>query len=322
MKVKIADSFAAALRELRRAAGNPSYRSLSGSARTQRPPVSLGVATLSDWFNGRCVPSDPQALRFLVETLEARAERRAQGGSYRPRNWQSWERMRQEALAEARANGARGRVVAPAGEEVREPDGQGQPVGHARRWRCPLWLVPWRRCIVVVPVVVGVLAVAAWLAGYLHTPVRTAGVSAPPVATYYRPPEVIAADGKSESAERLPGPNRWFVAHNVKGADACPPHWACFFKNPDFNADPGWMIMVQDLEKTYELTGQYENAVSSWVNNMRVQVAWHPVHDAGGDLFYHMEPGARRARLGAADKTAQSIHTMSNANAWPQGTPP
>lgn len=49
----------------------------------------------------------------------------------------------------------------------------------------------------------------------------------------------------------LPGPYRWFVAHDVSGADACPDGWACFFQNPDFNAQAsGWEILVQDDAKT------------------------------------------------------------------------
>ncbi|KJS58412.1 helix-turn-helix domain-containing protein [Streptomyces rubellomurinus] len=62
--------------------------------------VKFKKPSLSEWFNGKSVPSDPQVLRALVEVLEPLAERRDPG---RPRKGvEEWERLRRSAERERR----------------------------------------------------------------------------------------------------------------------------------------------------------------------------------------------------------------------------
>ncbi|MGE7439891.1 hypothetical protein [Kitasatospora sp. NPDC001175] len=62
--------------------------------------VTFPKTSLSDWFNGRSVPSDPAVFRVLVEMLEPLAEKRNQG--WRRRSAQEWEQRRQLAARERR----------------------------------------------------------------------------------------------------------------------------------------------------------------------------------------------------------------------------
>jgi hypothetical protein len=81
------ERFAAALRALYTAAGAPPYRVLVRQGAGQRPQVKLTDSSLSDWINGRSVPADLAAVRFLVGYLESIAGRR--GHQARGHGWWS-----------------------------------------------------------------------------------------------------------------------------------------------------------------------------------------------------------------------------------------
>lgn len=91
--------FGIELRQLYEAAGSPDLASLIRQGRNQVPSIVFHDATLSDWFNGRTVPSDPLKLRFLIQLLEGRAKRRSGYGSRGP-IW--WEELRGAAVAQKR----------------------------------------------------------------------------------------------------------------------------------------------------------------------------------------------------------------------------
>lgn len=91
--------FGIELRQLYEAAGNPDLASLIRQGRKQVPPIVFHDATLSDWFNGRTVPSEPVKLQFLIQLLEGRAKRRS---GYDPRGATWWERLRGAAVAQKR----------------------------------------------------------------------------------------------------------------------------------------------------------------------------------------------------------------------------
>lgn len=91
------------LRELYERAGSPTYAKLARQGAGQRPPVALGATVLSDWFNGRGVPADPERFAFLVTWLEHEAARRDRAYVATPAA--AWERLRGEAERERRPAG-------------------------------------------------------------------------------------------------------------------------------------------------------------------------------------------------------------------------
>ncbi|MFF4739305.1 peptidase inhibitor family I36 protein [Streptomyces sp. NPDC001262] len=312
-----AERLAAELRALHQEAGRPSYRRLVGRARGERPPEKLSLTTLSHWFSGQTIPSDPRAFRYLVGLLQEDAERRRSAATVR--DWRWWEQLRQEALAERQGERAIKGTPGTDQSEGTAPDRESGPRPRLR----PGFL---RWCLAAVT------ALALFGAGFLTARVDGAearGSAAPPAQTWGTqpigadPPTIVGTDKVAHTADALPGPYRWFVAHDVSGADACPDGWACFFQNPNFNAQAsGWEILVQDDEKTYDLAGQYNKAISSWINRTSVCIAWHELPHAEGSSWHGMSPGERRAALGAADKKAQSIHTLTDAAAFTPGSHP
>ncbi|MCK2215471.1 hypothetical protein MF672_016980 [Actinomadura sp. ATCC 31491] len=260
------------LRRLHQAAGRPSCRLLADLARRQRPPVRLTLATLSAWLSGTEVPADPVAFRFLVRALEDRVWRYGPVVPYWPLGWRAWERMRQRAAGEH----------APA------------PRRAAR---------PWRRLGQAAAALAAATATAAVIV--LHDLPRPALV----------PPVVAAADGLTVAADPLPGAAPWYVARRVSGPAACPSSWACFYQYDDFNRrSPGWMILAHDpggrATGCYDFTPPYDKAMSSWINNTAVAIAWHPAHHDHGPP-HRMNPHARAAHLGLAARTASSFHILA-----------
>ncbi|MEV0398749.1 peptidase inhibitor family I36 protein [Actinoallomurus sp. NPDC050550] len=316
------------LRRLHEAAGRPSYRRLVDLARQQRPPVKLAAATLSEWMSGKAVPSDPAVFRFLVETLEERALRRGPAPTRRPQDWRVWERWRQEAMAERTAAPAAVTiaptappptaavtalpVVPPPTAEVTAPPVIPPPAAETAPRRRPYWIAA--------GIAAGTAAIAGTVLLVGHRPATAHQAAADPA------PTVITADGTARAAERLPGPTTWYVAHDVSGPDACPATWACFYQNEDFNRrSAGWMILAQDPNgsesDSYDFTPPYDKAMSSWINNTPLDIAWHAEHHHHGP-FFRMDPGARAARLGPAARTASSVHILFDDQAWPRGAKP
>lgn len=333
------------LRRLHQAAGAPSYRSLTLQAKAER--VKFGVATLSDWFCGNTVPSDPAVFRYLVETLEARAARRARilpAGAvpaYRRRDAAQWEALRRLAV------GSRQEMIATAGnpplppsagtdaaddgkaampevepdlkpvlEPELEPERKRAGAGLVRRLLTPAWAAA-----------AGGLAagvgIGLALGGLTAPDGSVARASARPAAPAPQPPApTFVLAGRSTSAEPLPGPHHWYVAHGVAEPDACPEGWVCLFQNPEFNsAAPGWMIIARDEDEVYDLPGQYDHAVRSWINTTNVDVAWHADPDDAGD-FHGMDPHTRRGDLGGEDRTMASLHILTDDRAFPPGSKP
>ncbi|MGI5211612.1 hypothetical protein [Plantactinospora sp. CA-290183] len=94
------------LKALYETAGRPPLDALVRAGGARRPPVKLTPQSLSDWINGKSVPSGGSraALRFLVAELETSAR----GDGHRPHHLGWWERLRAEAEREKSTNrGAR-----------------------------------------------------------------------------------------------------------------------------------------------------------------------------------------------------------------------
>jgi len=91
--------FSATLQGLYAAAGSPKRDVLVRQGAGQRPPVSLNVKTLSDWFSGKSVPANPAAVRFLVSYLQPQAVK----GGYQPRPPHWWLQLHERAQEERRA---------------------------------------------------------------------------------------------------------------------------------------------------------------------------------------------------------------------------
>jgi tetratricopeptide (TPR) repeat protein len=68
--------FAAELRALHQAAGNPPLPKLVHQARKQRPPVILTPSSLSAWLNGKNPPKASPGMKFLLEFLHDQAKSR------------------------------------------------------------------------------------------------------------------------------------------------------------------------------------------------------------------------------------------------------
>lgn len=66
---------AAALRELRAAAGSPPPSELKRQGEDQELPVALPSSTVNDWLHGKSAPTDAPAFWFLVDYLTNRARR-------------------------------------------------------------------------------------------------------------------------------------------------------------------------------------------------------------------------------------------------------
>ncbi|MEV0135741.1 hypothetical protein AB0H83_45775 [Dactylosporangium sp. NPDC050688] len=117
----VAVAFADALRRLRREAGQPTLKAIAKSAAGRTPPVTLSDSTMSGWFKGGSVPSDPPALWAVVEYLLLRCP-----GGVKPGARTAWEKHRHAAAAESdRRRGRRTRsavtVKATPSASVRQP---------------------------------------------------------------------------------------------------------------------------------------------------------------------------------------------------------
>ncbi len=107
--------FSVELRKLYEAAGSPTLATLVHQGKRQKPPVVLKDATLSNWLNGQTVPSNKDAVAFLVGFLEGRApsSHPRQGVAY-------WEQLRKQDVQARRGQPARrpqripARAAAPA----------------------------------------------------------------------------------------------------------------------------------------------------------------------------------------------------------------
>ncbi|MEU3252774.1 FxSxx-COOH system tetratricopeptide repeat protein [Streptomyces sp. NPDC006997] len=99
------ERWARALRELWRAAGEPTGGEIERQGGRQRPRVRVTSSSWSEWRNGKNVPADPDAARFLVTYLRARARTRTPSYVAPDDAW--WERTWRSARAERSGKGGR-----------------------------------------------------------------------------------------------------------------------------------------------------------------------------------------------------------------------
>lgn len=125
---------AVALRELYEAAGKPDPSVLWRQGQAQKPPVNMASSTVSDWLNGKSVPSGTRAFWFFVEYLQPKATQRSK---HRQRSHGEWEEMLRQA-DRRRSSGRGGRpardnapTLLPGGEITVSPGGPGWKV---REW--------------------------------------------------------------------------------------------------------------------------------------------------------------------------------------------
>lgn len=90
-----AQAFAEALRTLYKAAGSPPYSVLVRQGASQRPPIKLTDASISDWLNGVSTPSKPAIVDFLVRYLQPRTAQSTP--EYRSSSLGQWEELRRKA---------------------------------------------------------------------------------------------------------------------------------------------------------------------------------------------------------------------------------
>lgn len=303
--------FSAELRRLYLAAGRPPYRSLTMLAERQKPPVRLGVSTLSDWLNGRSVPSDPRSLRFLLEALQFHAKNNSlstPGATpYRPRPWPEWERLRQEAIkARQAAMAAPADPLSSAAASAAPPDPDSAvdaPVvtspaaapapapaaGALRGARDWVFHHPVATVSGVVAVVAVVAAaVTATVISMASTTTRgtpggtSAGASGNgPAPLVHRQPIIFDYRHRSAVVARPANLNQFWVARDVAGLAACPTGYACFYEHRDFNRRHGWMAFAQVPDQTYDFIPPYDKAIESVANKMTVDLALYP--ESGGD---------------------------------------
>ncbi|MFI6587636.1 tetratricopeptide repeat protein [Embleya sp. NPDC050493] len=112
------------LRELYEQAGSPGYDRLVRHGAAQRPAVELSPSSLSGWFSGVSVPSDPRKLRCVVELLERLATERDPVRRSLPSR--VWEERRSEAVSERRPRGRPRR-----GHQDQDPVGNRDKEGRA-----------------------------------------------------------------------------------------------------------------------------------------------------------------------------------------------
>ncbi|MBU2666082.1 hypothetical protein KOI35_21440 [Actinoplanes bogorensis] len=96
-----AQRFAEELQRLYLDAGSPEYRRLIQQAASRQPPVVLSDSSLSDWLNGKSVPSNQAAVRFLVTYLQGLVSRRT--GQRAPSSVDSWLHLHRQAKQDRRA---------------------------------------------------------------------------------------------------------------------------------------------------------------------------------------------------------------------------
>lgn len=109
-----ASQLAAALRELHEAAGGPDPSVLRRQGKAQKPPVNMASSTVSDWLNGKSVPSGTTAFWFFVDYLQPKATQRS---NYRQRSHLEW----QEMLSQADRRRGSGRGGRPARDNALAP---------------------------------------------------------------------------------------------------------------------------------------------------------------------------------------------------------
>ena len=129
-----ASQLAAALRELYEAAGKPDPSVLRRQGQGQKPPVNMASSTVSDWLNGKSVPSGNSAFWFLVDYLQPMATQRSK---HRQRSHSEWREMLRQA-DRRRGSGRGGRPARdnaptplPGGETTVSP---GEPGRKASEW--------------------------------------------------------------------------------------------------------------------------------------------------------------------------------------------
>ena len=115
------------LRALYEAADSPTLAHLVSLGKQQSPPEKVSDTTLSEWLNGKSVPSRQNSRVFLalVAVLQGRA---APKGTYEPRPEGWWQRLLLEAQAERSAAQRAGRPQRPDGPEFAPA-----PAGQRRR---------------------------------------------------------------------------------------------------------------------------------------------------------------------------------------------
>lgn len=74
--------------------------------------VGLKKTSLSEWFNGKTIPSDPKKFAYLVDLLEGQASQRP---GHKRRTVQEWEARRKSA---SRARQSSRRSTSPAASEA------------------------------------------------------------------------------------------------------------------------------------------------------------------------------------------------------------
>jgi hypothetical protein len=131
------ERLAKALKALHKQAGSPSYAKIISDAGRASPPVEFNDSSLSDWINGRSVPSDARAFSVLISCLEKRVPRTEGRPSV---DRARWERLRDDAWSERQASRA-ARARRPATEgDAEDSDAclngrAGQPVELAQDLR-------------------------------------------------------------------------------------------------------------------------------------------------------------------------------------------
>ncbi|MFF3072749.1 peptidase inhibitor family I36 protein [Kitasatospora sp. NPDC057904] len=297
-----AERFTEELRKLYEAAGAPTYRQLADQGMRQQPQVKVGVATLCDWLNGRSIPSDAKVARFVVEVLEARAQRR---GAAAKRGWAYWEELRRAAIDERRKP-----------SQPPRPPGPGDDAGRSRlSRRGRLGLLAGAVLAVAGAATVAVLVFLPSGREPAPSDSGSAVPGAPPV------PAIADAHGGRAVVDVPSGPGRFYVAHEVQGPDACPRNWVCLFENQSFNERPGWMLLA-DASGPYDLDAAHDKAASSVVNNTAVDVALHVEHSFLSP-YVHADPYTRITDLRAPDKgTPSLVNILTDGHAWTPGTLP
>ena len=111
-------------RGLYQAAGAPTLASLVNAAAQQLPPARVSDTTLSDWLNGKGVPSrrNSRAFMALVALLQGKAKNHR---AYEPRSEGWWQRLLKHAQDERNAAQREGRPPRPSDpDDVRDRPGQ------------------------------------------------------------------------------------------------------------------------------------------------------------------------------------------------------
>ncbi|MFJ8444385.1 hypothetical protein [Kitasatospora griseola] len=87
-----------------RAASGLSFTKIVAMGGKLRPPVTFSKGSLSDWFSGKLVPSEPKKFEALIGLLEQLAMQKQP--DHQRRDFRAWESLRREAADERRCQAA------------------------------------------------------------------------------------------------------------------------------------------------------------------------------------------------------------------------